>query len=417
MKTQQLPEHSPVGGSSMERLIHCAGSVKVGLGHADPESEYAAEGTAAHSLGEICLRCNEDAWTHIARGSGPGEGLTLPNGEEIWPSKDMADAVQVYLDAVRSEHPDRNQGNTWIERPFHVPSIHPLCYGRADLVYLEGSIRNGRTYWVLHVWDYKHGAGIVVDVEENPQEMYYACAMLEDLDLWGTVDEVVLHIVQPRGWMEPHRTWRTTPEELSDWCDEVMIPVLTKAADLMSRDITVEALMEHLASGEHCRFCPARFGRCPRHEADMIEMEGLMKTIEAGGGASKASNEDLGRFLTLFEVAKIKQKAYRETAFMRAQNSGAKVPGWKLVRAKSNREWKEGVEDKAKKKFGKDAYEPAKLKTPAKIESLPGGKDFAAEYAFKPDTGLQLAPETEMRPEAGPKGRAAFKPVAQKRSK
>lgn len=401
----------------------CPGSVLMSHGVEDPESEYAVEGTAAHALAARCLKENHDAWTYLGWGiASSGEFYTPPagaladDGHVILVDKEMADAVQVYLDAVRLEHPDRDQGNTWVERGFHCPSIHEEMWGRSDLAHLEQPplalprAQGGNTRR-LHVWDYKHGAGIVVYVEHNPQLMYYAVGILEDLGLWGTVDEVVLWVAQPRGFLDPIRSWTVGVDELRQWLGEVLLPAMTLAEWVLRNapDLSHEDLlrMNLLNSGEHCRFCAARYNNCPRHVRDMEEMEELMEKIE---GAPKATNEQIGVFLSLFEVAKIRQKAFRETGFARAQD-GHEIPGWKLVRAKSNRDWKEGTEAKAKAKFKKDAMVPAELKSPAKIEALPGGKAFAAEYAFKPDAGLQLVPDKDARQEAGPKGRAMFKPV------
>ncbi|KKL63399.1 hypothetical protein LCGC14_2175490 [marine sediment metagenome] len=145
-------EHSPLGGSGAPRWMKCAGSVSLSYGVKDKESEYAKLGTAAHALAELCLKDRTDAWQWIE---------TAQEGSVIFVDKDMADAVQVYLSAVREWHPDRNQGNTWIERRFHCPTIHKYHYGTADLVHLD---KENKT---LHVWDYKHGAGIVVEPKKT----------------------------------------------------------------------------------------------------------------------------------------------------------------------------------------------------------------------------------------------------------
>lgn len=424
-----MQEHSPLGGSGAYRWIPCPGSVRVSAGVEDPESEYAALGTAAHALAAYCLSANFDAWENLGTTIAGGThfyppGTLEPGIEGVVVDKDMADAVQQYFDAVRIAYPERHQGNTWVERAFHCPSIHELMWGQADFVYLPDTVD---VTWTeteyaglkkrLHVRDYKHGAGIVVDVVRNPQLMYYGVGMLEDLQLWDEVDEVVLWVDQPRGWMDSPRSWTTTPAELARWRDDVLVPAMD-LADRVSRDafLTDEDLLRlNLlnSDAEWCRFCPARYRNCPRHVADMEEMEEIMEKIEAAGGAPKATNEEVGRFLTLFEIAKVRQKALREVGFARAQE-GHEVPGWKLARARSNREWKEDVEPKIKRRFKKDAMEPAKLKSPANIDALPGGKAFTAEHAYKPDVGLQLVPDSDARAEAGPKGRAMFQPVAEK---
>ena len=113
---KNLPEHSPLGASGASRWMKCPGSVSLSEGIEDAESEFASLGSAAHALAEISLRDDEDAWERVSR---------TDSETGILVDKDMADAVQVYLNAIRSAHPDRNQGNAFIERVFHCPSIHP----------------------------------------------------------------------------------------------------------------------------------------------------------------------------------------------------------------------------------------------------------------------------------------------------
>tara|TARA_Y100000310_G_C20698193_1_gene827230 strand:+ start:420 stop:1619 length:1200 start_codon:yes stop_codon:yes gene_type:complete len=393
----ELQAHSPLGASGAYRWMVCPGSVGNSEGVIDPESEFAAVGTAAHTLASDCLESAKDAWPFIG---------SWYDGQDIIPAgtpcdgalevdKDMADAVQVYLDAVRYEYPDQNQGNTWVERKFHCPDIHELFYGTADFIHYDKA--NSK----LHVWDYKHGAGIVVDVWGNPQLMYYACGALEDLGLWDDVNDIVLHVAQPRGWHSdgPIREWSLTTEQLLSWMGDVLVPAMNRAQT--STDT---------ASGDHCRFCPARWRACPQLVADEKELTELMAKMKKKGGAKKLSNKDIARLLDLGEVMKISIKAARENGFARAEG-GAEIPGWKLVKARSNREFKETAEKAAIKKFGKaKAFTTPELKSPAKIDKLPGGKKFTTEYAFKPEKGMQLVQASDARNEAGPSTRSMFKP-------
>lgn len=436
----ELPEeHSPLGGSGGHRWIPCPGSVRMSAGHSDSESEFAAEGTAAHVLADTCLTLDDDAWEYIGQWVTPQQDFYAADDakpDDAWEvDKEMADAVQVFLDSVRTDFPNRNQGNSWVERFFYCPSVHPAMYGRSDFNYLEriyeptGVVEQGhieeQPRHRLHVRDYKHGVGIVVAAEENVQLMYYGVGMLEDLQLWDSVDEVVLSICQPRGWMDPLREWTISVEDLKKWRDEVMIPAMDLAIEV-SRDTSLSGedlvRLGLLVSGEHCRFCPARFAVCPRHVSDEKRIKELMELIEEKGGAPKATNEEIGEFLSLFDVMKIRQKAYRETGYIRAE-TGATVPGWKLVNAKKNRVYRNedgdgkniDVKQRAKNKFGaKRAMTTPELKSPAQLDLLPGGKAFTAEYAYKPEGGQQLVPASEARAESGPKKKAMFQPQATK---
>lgn len=412
---ERLPAHSPLGASGAYRWLPppygggCYASVQMSAGVDDPESDYAALGTAAHALGAYCLIKGSDAWEYLGHflpseledcEPYPHDVLPYdpPDDDVRWVTKEMADAVQVYLDAVRRRHPDQNQGNTWVERRFHCSEIHELFYGTADFVHWDPAARE------LHVWDYKHGAGVVVEVPHNPQCMYYGLGALTDLSLWDEVDQVVLHIAQPRGFHYdgPVRDWAISVEDLAAWRDLVLVPGMDLA--LVSRDT---------ASGSHCRFCPVRYRDCPQHAEDMRRMEELMNAVAE---APKATAEQLGEFLSLFEIAKIRQKAWREAAFARAE-AGNKIPGWKIAKARSNREFKDGAEKAAKKAFGKAAFTEPVLKSPNQIEALPKGEAFTSQWAFKPDKGNQLVQEKDARPDAGPDKKSMFKPVGKKGGK
>ena len=380
-----LTQHSPLGGSGAYRWMPCPGSVALSYGIEEEESEYAVVGTAAHALAQTCLIEGKDAWELIGYSILPSTGGMPPEGPVVEADKPMADAVQVYLNAVRSVHLDRNQGNSWVEREFYCPDLHEYFWGKTDFVFLDVAASNSNGP-VLHVWDYKHGAGIVVEVVQNPQLMYYACGALEDLDLWFDVESVVLHIAQPRGFHfdGPLREWTIGTDDLEGWKDLVLIPAMDRA--LVSKDT---------ASGEHCRFCPARARACPQLLKDFDEMEKLMR-LDEKNTAKELTNAQVGRFLDLLDVAKIAGKAAGKTAFARME-AGKKIPGRKLVKQRSNREWREEAEAALKEKFGDRAYTQPELKSPPKIEELLEGGKMTAQYAFKPDKGLALAREDDKR--------------------
>lgn len=384
--------HSPLGASGAERWMHCPASVGLSYGLIDEESDFAAIGTAAHALAAQCLNTREQAWQYLGQTVAKDGAIGI--GQGILIDGDMTIAVDEYLLAIGDWHPDRNQGNSWIERRFHCPTIHRLYYGTSDFTYADFSTRT------LHVWDYKNGAGVVVDVIDNPQLKYYAAGMLENLGLWGEMETVMLHIAQPNGFHfdGPIRHWSVTTVDLVDWLEDTLVPAMDRA--LVSRETK---------SGEHCRFCPARSRACPQIMADIEELEGLMKELE-GRTADELPTEKLVRILDLGEVFKIAHKAALTTGFNRA-NGGAKLPGWKIVNQKANRVWRDGAEKALKKKLGKKAMTEPKLKSPAEVDKMPGGTALTTEYAFKPNTGLTLARDTDGRGEVSKDTKSLFKAV------
>ncbi len=385
-----MTEHSPLGGSGAYRWMPCPGSVALSHGVPDEKSEYATLGVAAHKLGEHCLLENEDAWRMV--GEAVYEGEIVPPGPSVedlpYPEraisidKSMADAVQVYLNAVRSTHPSFELGfNAWVEQEFHAPEIHKLCWGKVDFAFLDVAKRT------LDVWDYKHGAGIVVEVIVNPQLMYYGCGILDELNLWEEVDLVNLHVAQPRGFHHdgPIRSWSISTDDLWDWMNDTLVLAMDRA--MASRDTT---------SGEHCRFCPARARACPQLAKDFDELEEMLKMFDEKDAAPKLTHAQVGRFLDLLDVAKIAGKAAGKIGFGYAM-AGEDVPGRKLVKQRANREWKPEAEAELKERFGGKAYTEPELKSPSQIEGFSGGEKMTARHAFKPDKGLTLARDDDVR--------------------
>jgi hypothetical protein len=415
-------EHSPLGASGAYRWLtaawgggcYASAALSAGVTEDEEDDTYSRPGSAAHALGEACLRDGTDAFLRI--------GKKLKGFEDIAVDKEMADAVQVRLNTIRGNHPERHQGNYWIERPFHCPSIHQLCYGRSDDTFYDEA---GRT---LYVYDYKHGAGIVVEAERNPQMMYYACGMLEDLDLWEKVDRIVMTIIQPRGfhWDGPVRSWEITTPELEDWLEDVLIPGMNNA--LVSRETR---------SGDHCRFCPARLRDCSQLRADrnmiwgilrkwlnlgendplppLNEMETTLKNLFKQPAADKLKNGDLALALNLFDLVPIMKKAYERTAFNRMTQGGVEVADRKVVHKRQNRDWKKGAEVAAKKEFGEDAYTTPEFKSPAQFDTMPKGKAFSARWAFKPEGELTVVHVSDNRRAVEPNDKSKlFKPVKEK---
>jgi hypothetical protein len=391
MNANAIPQgHSPLGASGAYQWMACPGSVQLSEGVEDTESDFAVLGTAAHALAALCLEKNREAWEYVgdtvdSNGLVTQRGTPLTEEEEAASTpidKNMADAVQVYLDAVRRWHPDRNQGNSWVERRFYCPTIHPLFYGTADFLYLDVAART------LHVWDYKHGAGIVVEAGgeagPNPQLAYYASGALETLGLWDDVDTVVLRIAQPRGWhyAGPIRHYEMPVSDLVAWLEDTLVPAMVRT----------ETSTE-VKSGEHCRFCPARLTACPAIAKDMDDLEALMTAP-----AEELTPEQAGRFLSLFNQAKIYNKAAEHIAFGMMQ-AGRQVPGWKLAESRTNRDWRDPDKAAAEaiKVFGKDCMTQPELKSPAQIEALPLGKDFTARHAYKPPGKLTVVKGTDTR--------------------
>ena len=141
-------------------------------------------------------------------------------------------------------------------------------------------------------------------------------------------------------------------------------------------------------------------------------MEAMISEVQHKG-ADALTNEQLGRFLNLLDLAKIVGTAAAKTAFDRIQGGG-KVPGRTLAKAKANRTWKDEAETAAKEQFGIHAFTVPALKSPAQIDDLPLGSSFTARWAAKPDAGLTLVRDSDARPEVSRDTKSLFTAVAKK---
>lgn len=358
---QTKPVHSPLGASSAERWMNCPGSVSLIKVLAMPETdepEYRALGIAAHELAAVCLREGQDTWELI------GEKF---HNQEV--DKEMADAVQVYLDTVR---PDMGKpgAKVYIEHGVSHPSIN-FAYGTVDsgVVYEDIAV----------ISDYKHGEGIVVEVKDNPQLMYYAFLFLF---LHPEVQRVLLRIVQPRAYAQAVREWPIEAFYIKQWAAETLIPAMD-LAQLEGGD---------LDAGNWCRFCPAKLV-CPL----MGNLFGAAMTANPKE-VVELTDESIGRSYGYIQAVKFYIKALEEEVFNRL-NRGSEIPGCKLVPKKANRVFKPGASALMAAKFGEDAFIPADYKTPAEIDKLGAtGKAFTREYAYTPQTGLTFATADDPRP-------------------
>ena len=251
--------HSKFGGSIASRYLNCAGSVALcDTVPKPPSSKYAAEGTAAHALAEYCLLNGErEADLHVDE--------AFPHGPEFEMQRfvvtpEMAAAVQVYLDCVYAELDAAPDAELYVEQKFvfDLSNAEPgEVYGANDaLVYTPSTGR-------LLVYDYKHGAGVSVSVENSAQLKFYAAGAALSKPDWP-VSHVELVIVQPRSRDAEDnnggvKRWIMDPLELIEFPAEIDAAVAA-----------AKAPNPPLKPGSWCRWCPAA-AVCPARERDAIQ--------------------------------------------------------------------------------------------------------------------------------------------------
>lgn len=387
--------HAELSPSSAHRWMACPGSVALCRGIPDTSSHAAREGTAAHELGEMCLKSHQGAAHWI--------GYSLHVEEETFDvDAEMAEHVQTYVDVVRilqkglapSQLPNRddyvNLGKLHVEQKVHA--VRDVVYGTADATVVTPD--------VLHVVDFKYGAGVHVEVEENVQAMCYALGSVNSTPDWGG-DTIKLHIVQPRHRLGGHSSWSISWGDLKDWGCAILLPAVerTKQPDAP------------LVPGEkQCQFCPAK-ATCPALEEAALDaareafgqfnedehaLDPIMPVV------AEVSPERLAQILTAIPMAEKWFKAVKAHAAEQAL-AGVAIPGHKTVKVVGNRTWKDAADAEAMLSlFVAEANlktEP-KLISPAQVEKLLSKADWdlVASHTTKPDKGTALVPESDKRP-------------------
>ena len=221
--------HSDVGPSSLDRVLNCTASVATTAGMKSETSEFAEEGTAAHSLAEWKLR---KALKQRA-GKRPTSDYWTDEMEEC--TDDYRDFCMEQAGAAKQETSD---AIVFVEQRVDLSDYVPGCFGTVDFMAISES--------TLYVTDLKYGRGVQKDAENNPQLMAYGLGALGIADPIFEIEKVVLTIFQPR--LGHVSSWTITADELRQWANDVLTPKVAEAV----------AGEGSFAPGEWCRFCKAR---------------------------------------------------------------------------------------------------------------------------------------------------------------
>ena len=365
-----MAQHSNiVGGSTAKRVIACPGSVTlVQQMPPKPSSKYADEGTLLHNAIADVLGQGTPPASHIGASY---QGVTLT--EEL-----HAEKLIPALRALDEVDPHREM-EFQVEAVVGFGDALPGVFGSADLI---GRI--GRRAVVL---DWKFGAGVAVDVEENAQAMFYAAAaMRTDATRWAFkgVEEVELIIVQPAHAPHHIKRWVTTPGRILNFERELFVAVKT-------------ALLPDapLASGDHCRWCAAK-PVCPLLTGAVDRaLHTSVKALDADQIAAYVANADL------LETWITDVRALAQTMM----EQGVRLPGYKLVPKRGTRKWlneERALDELAALGFTNEELTETALLSPAKVEKVLKKRklDLPRDLVVSVSTGNTIAPESDPRPEA-----------------
>lgn len=299
-------EHAPLGPSSAHRWMTCPGSVAASAGvPAPPSSPAAEEGTAAHTLAELCLR--KRLGLHRDVEAGMLEWQSRYGG--TYDIGTMIHDVEPYVDRVVELYEDSRASDptTTVELERRVWGDDVDVYGTADAVVVgDGTV---------HVVDLKYGRGVRVEAVGNPQLRIYALGAMRDAELIAPVERVTATIVQPR--LDHVSTETLTAADLDDWATRVLRPAVEAVrADDAPR----------IPDDDACRWCPAA-PVCPERVAVVAAAAGL--TVELDGDPTPPdllTPTDLAALLPQLDAIKTWIRAVEAYALRLAGDGG--LPGY-----------------------------------------------------------------------------------------
>lgn len=371
--------HAILGASKAGLWLECPAMPRLTKDIPRKSSDAADLGTAAHALGEICLREEKQAVEYLGESFGLEENLFEADVE-------MVEAVQVYLDVVREYLVNYPGSALHVEKKFKLDWLHSGLWGTADAVIEIPFLK-------IVVIDLKYGVGKLVDPANNPQAMYYGLGASHGED-YGTCEIV---IVQPRAAGEKIKRWETSIEALESWGRDVLLP-----GALATENVSAQP-----APGQHCAqyFCSAK-PFCPALRKKALEAANIpvgkdnwpTEVKPKLPPVANMSPEQLARALDLADLVEPWLKAVKEAAF-----DAESLPGWKKVEGRGTRYW--GLKDNevlAKlTKYRSDVYD-TKLKSVSQMEKMikaAGGNPKAElEGLIEVKKGVVLARESDPRP-------------------
>lgn len=289
--------HALLSPSGMPAAIRCLAKPHRERGLPDQSSSFADEGTAAHFLMEQCLLENKDAKDFQGLRIQVKDGVTEFHTSGQYPvGLDMIGPMQKALDYVRAV---ADGATIYTEQKLsiaHITGEHwhkvtgAVCFKNDAGQFID--FDNGDIYsedevepatgtadvWIIkgtvaHSIDLKWGMGVQVYAADNEQQEMYTDAGLQEFDFLGEVEEIHLHILQPR--LQHFDEHVLTRKEL-----EARIELIRKA----SWDIafTPGELLPATPGEKQCRFCKASATCAERTTFTMELIVGEFVDLEKG---------------------------------------------------------------------------------------------------------------------------------------
>ena len=341
--------HAVLSASSSARWLKCPPSAAAALLYENADTAYTREGTLAHEVAEYFVG------VYIETGSDDtlADFKTRMGSDEV--TMEMLQCAAEYRDYIHELVHDENAVVLLEQRVDFSPWV-PGGFGTCDCLIIQGNR--------MDVIDYKYGQGVPVSAVENSQRRLYALGALHDFGDIYEIQEVGMHIFQPR--LNNVSVDAMLTDGLRTWGGEVVKPTALLAAEGKG----------DACAGEHCRFCP-HAGACPTLSAACLR---VVNTHDGKAAVPIMAPWMVADVLRQEPMISAWLKAVKDRA-LAAMLDGEEVPGFKVVEGRGSRDWSEAfavIDALVAEGYSKEQIttEP-QLLSPAAMEKALGKKRVA----------------------------------------
>ena len=376
-------KHALLSASSAARWLICTAAPRFEAQFPETTSEYAEEGRLAHAICELKVLkqfAGLAQRTYTLR-------LNKLKKNPLY-AAEMDKTSDLYLEhlvekAMTYDSPPGVSPEVRVDFGEYVPE----GFGTCDCIMVGGD--------TLDITDYKHGKGVPVSAENNPQMRLYALGALKRYrPAYGDrIKKVRMTIDQPRIQNEVS-TETISAEELLRWGEGIK-PVAAKAY----------VGLGEFHPGEHCRFCRGK-AQCRARAEQNTALEEFKDCVPSG-----KAQTDNKTVLTDAEVGDLLERGKQLVAWYKDLEDyalhtvldGGNILGWKAVAGRSNRAFTD--RDAAINAAIQAGYDEALLydripKSLSEIEKLMGKAEFAdklGSFVIKPQGKPTLVPTSDKR--------------------
>lgn len=298
-------KHAILSPSAGARWVACPPSARLTERMPSETSPYAEEGTTAHYLCEQVVRRSLPGWS----------GLPPAPMEDLWENDsytpEMKEAAKLYADFIHTVYDGFPHTPTLcVEQRVSMTRWAPECFGTCDCLLIGDGI--------LHVIDFKYGAGVPVSPVDNIQMMLYALGAWELFNTTDDIKTVRMSIVQPRIQSEPE-TWETSADSSLDWAENTLRP---------AAKLAWEGKGELNPGEKQCRWCRAK-AQCRAWKDKYGPLADFMTQTPEARDPRLLTDEEVGEWLIAAQGIADYVKCLEEYAHMADAHKA--TPNWSWI--------------------------------------------------------------------------------------